>query len=95
MDSRKIIKRYLATEKSTVNKEAQGKYAFLVDRRANKHQIRQAVEEMFKVEVGSIRTIIMPGKIKRYGRYEGKTATWKKAVIKLKGDAKIAEFENL
>jgi large subunit ribosomal protein L23 len=95
MDSHKIIQRYLVTEKSTIAKESQGKYAFAVDRRATKVQIKQAVEKAFKVEVGSIRTVIMPGKVKRLGRFEGKTSTWKKAIVTLKADQKITEFENL
>jgi large subunit ribosomal protein L23 len=95
MDARVVIKRFLATEKSTVTKESQGKYAFVVDSGANKHQIKTAIEQLFKVDVASVRTITVPGKLKRLGRYEGKTPTWKKAIIKLKGDAQITEFENL
>lgn len=94
MDSRIIVKQFLATEKSTIAREA-GKYEFKVDRRANKFQIKRAVEDLFQVEVDSVRTMIVPGKLKRYGRYEGKTPTWKKAVIKLKGDQTITEFENM
>ena len=94
MDSRQIVKQFLATEKSTHAKE-NGKYSFRVDSRANKFQIRRAVEDLFKVQVDSVRTMIVAGKIKRYGRYEGKTATWKKAVVQLKGEETIAEFENL
>jgi large subunit ribosomal protein L23 len=95
MEPREVVKRFLATEKSTIIKENEGKYAFAVDARANKYQIKDAVEKLFKVEVESVRTIVMPGKIKRLGRYEGKTPVWKKAIIKLKGDAQISEFENL
>ena len=95
MEPQKIIKQFLATEKSTIVKETEGKYAFAVERWANKHQIKDAVEKMFHVEVASVRTIVMPGKVKRLGRFEGKTPTWKKAIVKLKGDAQIAEFENL
>jgi large subunit ribosomal protein L23 len=95
METRAIIKRYLATEKSTVVKEAHGKYAFAVDLRATKPQIREAVEKLFKVHVESVRTVVVPGKIKRLGRNEGKTSRWKKAVITLKGDERITEFENL
>jgi large subunit ribosomal protein L23 len=95
MDAREVIKRFLATEKSTMAKESEGKYAFVVDSGANKHQIKTAIEKLFKVDVASVRTMTMPGKLKRLGRYEGKTPTWKKAIIKLKGDAQITEFENL
>ena len=95
MESRKIIKRYLTTEKSSIAKEGEGKYAFEVDRQANKYQIKKAVEELFKVPVKSVRTVIQPGKVKRLGRYQGKTPTWKKAIVKLEGDQRITEFENL
>lgn len=95
MDPQKIIKQFLATEKSTISKETEGKYAFVVDRRANKHQIKEAVEKQFKVHVDSVRTIVMPGKVKRLGRFEGKTPRWKKAVVKLHGGEQISEFENL
>jgi len=95
MDARNIVIQYLTTEKSTLTKEAETKYTFKVDKRANKYQIREAVEQLFQVQVDSVRTILMPGKLKRQGRFEGKTPTWKKAIIKLRGDAKITEFENL
>ena len=95
MEPRDIVKQFLATEKSTIAKETGGKYAFSVDARANKYQIKKAIEKIFKVEVESIQTMVVPGKVKRLGRNEGKTPVWKKAIIKLKGDAQIAEFENL
>ena len=95
MEARHIIQKYLITEKSAIIKETQGKYSFAVDKRANKNQIRDAVQSLFGVHVVSVRTVIVPGKVKRQGRYAGKTPTWKKAIVKLKGDEKIAEFENL
>ncbi|MCP4570623.1 MAG: 50S ribosomal protein L23 [FCB group bacterium] len=95
MKSREIIKRLLTTEKSTIAKETEGKYSFEVDRGANKYQIKSAVEDLFQVTVASVRTVVMPGKIKRLGRYQGKTSTWKKAIVKLGTDQQITEFENL
>lgn len=95
MDPRKIIKQFLVTEKSTLTREREGKYAFAVDKDANKHEIKDAVERLFDVEVDSVRTVVMPGKLMRLGRFEGKTPTWKKAIVKLKGDQQISEFENL
>ena len=95
MEARAVIKQFLATEKSTLAREAEGKYAFVVDSRANKVQIKDAVEKLFKVEVASVRTMVMPGKEKRLGRFSGKTPIWKKAIIKLKGDSHITEFDNL
>lgn len=95
MDPRKIVKKFLVTEKSSIVREREGKYAFAVDSDANKSQIKEAVERLFDVEVDSVRTVVMPGKLKRLGRFEGKTPTWKKAIVKLKGDQQISEFENL
>jgi len=95
MEPRAIIKQYLSTEKSTVTKEKEGKYAFAVDIRANKHKVKQAVEKLFGVHVDAVRPVIVPGKLKRLGRYEGKTPVWKKAIVTLKSDERIADFENL
>jgi large subunit ribosomal protein L23 len=95
MDAHKVIKQFLVTEKSSIVRETERKYIFAVNREANKHEIKDAVEKLFKVDVASVRTIVMPGKMKRLGRFEGKTPTWKKAVVKLKGDQQISEFENL
>ena len=95
MEARQIVKRVLTTEKSTIMREAESKYAFMVDLRAGKNQIKNAIEKIFKVHVTSIRTVVVPGKVKRLGRYEGKTARWKKAVVKLAAGEQIAELENL
>lgn len=95
MEARHIIQKYLITEKSSIINETEGKYSFEVDKRANKNQIKDAIQSLFGVHVTSVRTVIVPGKVKRQGRYSGKTPTWKKAIVKLKGDEKIAEFENL
>jgi large subunit ribosomal protein L23 len=95
MESRQIVKQLLSTEKSVRVRTAESKYTFVVDRDANKHQIKNAVERLFKVHVVGVQTVVMPGKVKRLGRYQGKTATWKKAVIKIKAGETIAEFENV
>jgi large subunit ribosomal protein L23 len=95
MEPRQIIRQILATEKSTIARETGGKYAFAVDRRATKQQIKVAIEKLFRVHVKSVNTIVMPGKVKRLGRFSGKTSTWKKAIIKLAGGEQIAEMENL
>ena len=57
MEPRKIIKQYMTTEKSTIIKENEAKYTFSVDIRANKRQIKEAVDELFKIEVDSVRTV--------------------------------------
>jgi len=94
-DPRHIIKAHIVTERSTRLKEVNGEYVFEVDKRANKHVIKVAVEKAFKVKVDKVRTMIMPGKIKRMGRNEGKTPTWKKAVVRLKDKQTIGMFENM
>lgn len=88
-----IIKVPLITEKSTILKERENKYAFLVDNRANKDEIKRAVEEIFKVKVLAVNTSYLRGKIKRMGRHSGKTPDIKKAVLTLKEGEKIEIFE--
>lgn len=89
MDIRNIIKRPLVTEKSSVAKEKEGKYTFVVDKDANKYQIKQAIEEMFNVKVVSVHTAIFGGKAKRMGMHEGTKSDWKKAIVKLKEGQEI------
>ncbi|GBE28666.1 50S ribosomal protein L23 [bacterium BMS3Bbin03] len=88
-DTFNIIIRPILTEKMTTLKNVHRQYAFHVDLRANKIEIKRAVEQRFDVTVESVRTMIMPGKFRRLGRYEGKTAKWKKAVVTLKKDEEI------
>ena len=93
MDIRNIIKRPLVTEKSSVAKEKEGKYTFVVDKDANKYQIKQAIEEMFNVKVVSVHTANFGGKPKRMGMHEGRKSDWKKAIIKLKDGQEITVEE--
>ena len=89
-----IIVAPLITEKSTLLKERRGDLVFRVDRRANKVEIRQAIEKLFKVKVASVRTENVRGKLKRMGRYEGRRADWKKAYVTLRpGERTIEYFE--
>ena len=67
-------------------------YTFIVDKHANKTEIRQAVEAVFGVKVDSVHTVNKLGKIKRQGRFEGRRASTKKAYVKLKKDSKGIEF---
>jgi len=91
---RDVIKRPLVTEKSTRQLE-ENKYAFMVDVRATKTEIKEAVEKIFKVKVKEVNTLRVPGKTKRMGRFEGKTPEWKKAVVTLEKDNKIPLFEGV
>ena len=94
-DPRQIIKSHIATERSTKLREKNNEYVFEVDKKANKFVIKKAIEEAFKVKVDSVRTITVPGKLRRLGRHEGKTSTWKKAVVRLKQGETITIFENV
>lgn len=86
-----IIIRPIISEQSMAQ-IADRKYTFVVAKSANKIEIKKAVEEIFGVNVEKVTTINMPGKIKRMGRYEGRRAAWKKAVVKLAEGSKTIEF---
>jgi large subunit ribosomal protein L23 len=90
-DPRDIIKRPVITEKSTDLMEEK-KYVFEVDMRSNKTEIKQAIEKIFGVKVVSVNMIRMPAKPKRYGRFQGYTSAWKKAIVKLSEDSKPLEY---
>lgn len=82
------------TEASTAAME-QNKYVFKVDPKANKNQIRMAIEELYKVKVASVNTISVMGKLRGYGRTPGRKAGLKKAIITLKAGDKIELFEGV
>ena len=79
-----VLKRPLFSEKNDRLKEKYNKYAFQVDLKANKIEIRQAVEQVFGVTVTKVNTMRVYGKVKRRGRSEGKRPDWKKAFVTLK-----------
>ena len=68
------------------------KYTFEVPVTANKIEIKKAVEEVFGVKVAAVNTMRVEGKVKRMGRYEGRRASWKKAIVTLQKDSKTIEF---
>ncbi|MCR1898666.1 50S ribosomal protein L23 [Irregularibacter muris] len=86
-----IIIKPIITERS-MDDMADKKYTFKVDKRANKVEIKKAMEEIFNVKVLKVNTMNMVGKVKRMGRYEGKRPDWKKAIIQLTEDSKEIEF---
>lgn len=88
----KIILRPVITEKSTLLKEKNREICFEVDSRANKIEIRKAVESLFKVKIERVRIINKRGKKRRVGRNEGRTKDWKKAYVKLKEGEKMIEY---
>jgi len=90
---RDIIISPLVTEKSTIHREANNQYSFKVDKRANKIEIKEAVERLFKVKVREVRTATVRGKVKRLGRRFGKRPDWKKAIVTVKEGDRIDFFE--
>jgi len=95
MHVHEVIKRPVDTEKTRYQSEG-GKYTFEVDRRANKHQVREAVEEIFDVEVLSVNIINMPAKRGRYGRrLVTRKPAWKKAIVTLAPGERIDIFEGV
>ncbi len=93
-DYRDIIIKPVVTEKS-MDLLADNKYTFIVDKRANKTEIKGAIEHIFKVEVDKVYTMTIKGKPKRMGRYEGKRPDRKKAIVALKAGQKIRLFEGM
>ena len=90
-----VIKRPLITEKSTIQKESANQLTFEVDRKANRVEIKKAVEDIFKVKVAGVRTIQVMGKFKRRGRILGKRNDYKKAVVRLMPGERIEFFEGV
>ncbi|MDE5583333.1 MAG: 50S ribosomal protein L23 [Ruminococcus sp.] len=86
-----IILKPVITERSMDNLQ-EGKYTFKVAKDANKSEIKKAVEKLFSVKVAKVNTLNCNGKMKRVGRYTGKTADWKKAIVTLTEDSKAIEF---
>ena len=92
MRIQEVIRRPLITEKSTALRDARNIVAFEVDGRANKIQIKQAVEAQFKVRVAEVRVANMHGKVRRQGRFVGRKPDWKKAYVRLADGEKTIEF---
>ena len=86
-----IIIRPLLTEKTYAG-TATKKYTFVVAKKANKTEIKLAVEKIFDVQVESVNTANVRGKLKRMGRSEGYTPSYKKAIVQLKADSKPIQF---
>lgn len=91
----KVLKRPLITEKSTIEKDMHNKLFFEVARSANKIEIKQAVEQIFKVDVLGVCTVNMKGKTKRVGRFITHQPDWKKAVVTIKPGQRVEFFEGV
>jgi large subunit ribosomal protein L23 len=91
-----IIRRPVITEKGLTLKEKDRTLCFEVHEDANKQQIQEAVEQLFKVKVQRVRTMTVPGKMRRRGKYSGYRPDWKKAYVTLREGEKMIEYgENL
>jgi large subunit ribosomal protein L23 len=95
MNLHEVIRNPHITEKATIKKEAENQVTFKVDRRANKVEIRKAVEELLKAKVIKVRTQNMTGKRRRLGRSVGKRPDWKKAVVTLRPGEEVEFFEGM
>jgi large subunit ribosomal protein L23 len=95
MNVYEVIRRPLVTEKVVAKKESERTVCFEVDPRANKVEIRSAVEKLFKVKVEDVRTSNVEGKLRRRGRNTGYRPDWKKAYVKLKAGEKVPEFAEI
>jgi large subunit ribosomal protein L23 len=89
-----VLKRPIVTEKTTLQGD-QGRYTFEVHPQANKHQIKEAVEKIFEVEVMAVSVMTVPGKRRRYGRHMSSPHPWKKATVKVAEGQSIGFFEGV
>jgi len=94
-EARQIVQLALITEKGTVQKEKYNQYLFQVHPKANKIEIKKAVESMFAVKVEDVRTQNYDGKKKRVGAFQGRRSRWKKAIVTLKEGQSIDLIESL
>lgn len=93
MELYQVIKKMLLTEKSTILREQSNQYNFEVNVKANKIEVKHAVEKIFKVNVLAVRVISVHGKLKRVGKTLGKRKDWKKAVVTLAPDNRIESIQ--
>jgi len=90
-----VIRRPVVTEKGVAAKDEQATLCFEVAQDANKTQVKQAVEKLFKVKVAGVRTSNLEGKMRRRGRFMGYKSDWKKAYVKLKDGEKVPDFAQI
>ena len=95
MTIHQVIRRPLVTEKGVAKKDEERTLCFEVAPDANKVQVKQAVEKLFKVKVAEVRTANVEGKMRRRGRFMGYRSDWKKAYVKLKDGEKVPDFAEI
>jgi large subunit ribosomal protein L23 len=94
-DPRSIIRRAMITEKGSRMRDKQNRYTFQVSTEANKIEIKDAIQSIFKVQVLDVHTINVEGKLKRLGRTAGRRSSWKKAIVTLKEGQTIELFDQI
>ena len=95
MNVHEVIRRPLVTEKSTIGREENNLVTLAVDPRATKHDVKRAVEELFDVNVVGVRTMRMPRKQRRVGKFVGRKPEWKKALVELAEGQSIEFYEGV
>lgn len=95
MNIHEVIRRPVVTEKGVTAKDEHATLCFEVAVDANKTQVKQAVEKLFKVKVAGVRTSNVEGKMRRRGRFVGYKSDWKKAYVKLKDGQKVPDFAQI
>ena len=95
MNIHEVVRKPLITEKSNIGREETNIVTFAVDPRANKHEIKRAIEKLFEVNVLAVRTMRMPRKTRRVGKFSGRKPEWKKAIVQLVEGQTIEFFEGV
>ena len=95
MNLHEVVRKPLIPEKSNIGREETNIVTFAVDPRANKHEIKRAIEQLFDVNVLAVRTMRMPRKTRRVGKFSGRKPEWKKAIVQLVEGQTIEFFEGV
>jgi large subunit ribosomal protein L23 len=95
LHKRSVVRKPILTEKVAALQDSNNQYAFVVDGVANKIEIKRAIELKYEVKVLDVNTMNVRGKVKRMGRFVGKRADWKKAIVTLKAGDKIELAQNV
>ena len=95
MHIEQVIIKPMLTEKASIATENTNRYVFHVQRKANKYQVKDAVEKMFDVKVTNVKTAVLPGKVKRTGKGTSKTSSWKKAYVQIQEGQKLELFKGI
>ena len=95
MNIHEVLRRPVVTEKGVTAKDEHATLCFEVALDANKTQVKQAVEKLFKVKVAGVRTSNLDGKMRRKGRFVGYKSNWKKAYVKLKRGERVPDFAQI